>query len=106
MWNELIKHDSNNEMMFLNTPWNGKTFLNECGLKLGHAYVALKAIELSNGARLVQMRNPWGAERYKCDYSDTSDKWTPDLRAEAGATESAVNEGIFFMTIEDFYNMG
>ena len=43
---------------------------------MGHAYVALKAIELSNGARLIQMRNPWGSERYKCDYSDSSTKWT------------------------------
>ena len=66
----------------------------------------LKAIELSNGARLVKLRNPWGSERYKCAYSDTSHLWTPELRKEAGATETAVNEGIFFMRIEDFYNMG
>ena len=53
---------------------------------MGHAYVALKAVHLSNGARLVQMRNPWGSERYKCAYSDISEEWTPELRAEAGAT--------------------
>ena len=73
---------------------------------MGHAYVALKAIELSNGARLVQIRNPWGSEQYKCDYSDSSDKWTPELRAEAKSAEKADNDGIFFMTIEDFYKMG
>ena len=54
----------------------------------------------------MQMRNPWGSERYKCAYSDTSDLWTPRLREEAGATKTAVNEGIFFMTIEDYYKMG
>ena len=80
IWEELMKHDTNNEMMFLNTPWDGSSFVNDCGLQMGHAYVALKAIELSNGARLVQMRNPWGSERYKCDYSDSSTKWTPQLR--------------------------
>ena len=103
LWSELVKHDTNNEMMFLNTPWDGTSFVNECGLQMGHAYVALKAISLSNGANLIQMRNPWGSERYKCDYSDLSDKWTPELRAEAGATEKAVNEGVFFMTVEDYY---
>ena len=102
----MLKHDKTDNMMFLNTHWDGLSLYNECGIQMGHAYVALKAIELSNGARLIQMRNPWGSERYTCAYSDTSDLWTPELRKEAGATETAVNEGIFFMTIEDFYEIG
>ena len=106
LWSELVRHDANDEMMILNTHKRNSAFLNKCGLKLGFSYVALKTIELSNGARLVKLRNPWGSERYKCTYSDTSLLWTPELRAEAGATEKAVNEGIFFMTIENFYNMG
>ena len=106
LWSELVRHDANDEMMILNTHKRNSAFLNKCGLKLGFSYVALKTIELSNGARLVKLRNPWGSERYKCAYSDTSNLWTPELRAEAGATEKAVNEGIFFMTIENFYNMG
>ena len=102
----MLKHDKTDEMMFLNTPWDGLSLYGDCGIQMGHAYVAIKAIELSNGARLMQMRNPWGSERYTCAYSDTSDLWTPKLREEAGATETAVNEGIFFMTIEDYYKMG
>ena len=50
------------------------------------------------------MRNPWGSEKYSCDYSDSSELWTPELRAEAGATEGSVNDGVFFMTVEDFYD--
>ena len=106
LWNQMLKHDMTDEMMFLNTHWDGLTLYDECGIQMGHAYVALRAVELSNGARLMQMRNPWGSERYTCAYSDTSDLWTPELREEAGATETAVNEGIFFMTIEDYYNVG
>lgn len=53
IWEELVKHDTNNEMMFLNTPWDGLSFVNECGLQQGHAYVALSAMELSNGARVI-----------------------------------------------------
>ena len=105
LWNELLKHDANNEMIILNTlqdvPPN-----KDCGLHKGHAYVALKALKLSNGARLVQMRNPWGKEGFRCAYSDSSDKWTPELRAEAGATQIETNDGIFFMTIEDYHEQG
>ena len=80
--------------------------LNGCGLLTGHAYVVLSAVELSNGAKLVKLRNPWGSERYKCDYNDSSALWTKELRQEAGATPEAVNEGIFFVTIEDYLTQG
>ena len=67
-------------MMFLITPGVDDSYVNECGLSQNHAYVVLGAIELSNGDKVVKMRNPWGYERYKCDYSDTSALWTPALR--------------------------
>ena len=73
---------------------------------MGHAYVVLGAKELSNGLKLVKMRNPWGKERYQCDYSDESALWTPGLRKEAGATSEAVDEGIFFMTLDDYLSQG
>ena len=63
-------------------------------------------MELSNGERLVKMRNPWGSERYRCDYSDGSSKWTPELREEAGATATVVNDGVFFMTMRDYLSQG
>jgi len=52
------------------------------------------------------MRNPWGIERYTCDYSDDSDLWTLDLKREAGATETVENDGLFFMTIEAYKEQG
>lgn len=105
LWAELLKHDASNNMIFMNSlkEKNGAK-RNKCGLSAGHAYVALEAIEMENGARLIKMRNPWGTETYKCDYSDSSSLWSPYSREEAGATKEAVNEGIFFMTVEDFYN--
>ena len=54
IWNELIMHEKNNEMIFLNTavfPNDAK--INACGLMSGHTYVVLSAKEISNGARLV-----------------------------------------------------
>lgn len=92
--------------MFLQTPGTSDININGCGLTNGHAYVVLAAQELSNGARVVKVRNPWGSERYKCDYNDDSSLWTPELREEAGATAESVNEGIFFMTISDYHEQG
>jgi len=62
--------------MFLITPGTTDAITNSCGLSNNHAYVVLSAHVLSNGDQIVKMRNPWGNERYNCDYSDTSDKWT------------------------------
>ena len=50
----------------------------------GHAYTLLSAIELSNGARIVKMRNPWGVDSWKGDYSYKSNKWTDSIMAEVG----------------------
>lgn len=107
IWEQLVMHDKNNEMIFFNTPvfLNGAE-RNACGLSSGHAYVALSAIELSNGARLVKLRNPWGEEGYSCDYSDDSHHWTPELKKEAGAKQKPEDDGIFFMTIENYYTQG
>lgn len=68
--------------------------------------MVLSAHELSTGDRIVKMRNPWGYERYICDWSDNSSKWTPELRQEAGATDNYVNDGIFFMDITDYKTQG
>ena len=106
LWQELTKHDTADEMMFLITPGASDSIVNECGLSNNHAYVVLGAKELSNGDKVVKMRNPWGYERYKCAYSDDSDLWTPELRQEAGATESVVNDGMFFMKLEDYFSQG
>ena len=57
-------------------------------------------MNLSTGARLLKIRNPWGAELYHGHWSDDSELWTDDLRAEAGQTSD--NDGIWFMSIEDF----
>jgi len=103
LWEELSKHDTNDQMLFLITLGTSDQLTNECGLSQNHAYVVLGTLTLSNNARLVRMRNPWGNERYFCDYSDKSDKWTPQLRQEAGATQTPTNDGLFFMTIEDYH---
>ena len=73
IWDQLVLHDKNGEMIFFNTPvWSGGREKNSCGLSTGHSYVVLSAKKLSNGERLIKLRNPWGEESYKCAYSDES----------------------------------
>lgn len=64
-------------MMFLITPGTTDSLTNACGLSQNHAYVVLGTVRLSTGARIIKMRNPWGTEKYTCDYSDASSLWTP-----------------------------
>eukprot|EP01022_Parablepharisma_sp_SALTPOND_P014180 TRINITY_DN190_c0_g1_i1.p1 TRINITY_DN190_c0_g1~~TRINITY_DN190_c0_g1_i1.p1 ORF type:complete len:1066 (+),score=81.34 TRINITY_DN190_c0_g1_i1:2683-5880(+) len=77
------------------------------GLYSGHAYSLLKAIELNTQnmgtVRLVQIRNPWGEYEWNGDWADNSNTWTPELRLQAGHT--IANDGTFFMSFDDYYNL-
>jgi len=72
------------------------------GLAESHAYTVLGCAILSNGQKLVKMRNPWSSETFKGDWSRNSDKWTPELKAEVG--EDGADDGVFFMSLVDFHS--
>lgn len=50
--------------------------------------------------RLVKLRNPWGNGEWKGDWSDESNKWTPQLKQELGLKNE--DDGVFFMNYRDF----
>jgi len=54
------------------------------GLVDAHAYSLIKTYEEDLGKghklRLLQIRNPWGFKEWSGDWSDKSDKWTPELK--------------------------
>eukprot|EP01043_Picozoa_sp_COSAG02_P009578 COSAG02_NODE_327_length_24561_cov_92.867754_17_plen_735_part_00 len=58
------------------------------GLINGHAYSVLCIVETAGGHRLLNLRNPWGSYEWNGDFSDESDKWTPELKLEVGADDS------------------
>lgn len=70
------------------------------GIVGGHAYSFIKTVKLSNGTRLVQVRNPWSVERYTGPWGDKSTKWTQKYKDEAGF--DAKDDGLFFLPIEIF----
>ena len=49
---------------------------------------------------LIKIRNPWGEERWKGKWSDSSNMWTSTARSQAGHTDK--NDGTFFMSVEDY----
>ena len=72
------------------------------GLVTGHAYTVQGVVELSNGVRLVKLRNPWGAELYTGPWFDGDPRWTDEHKQEAGLVDE--DDGIFHMPLENFRN--
>mmetsp|Transcript_6794 Transcript_6794/g.6093 ORF Transcript_6794/g.6093 Transcript_6794/m.6093 type:complete len:189 (-) Transcript_6794:120-686(-) len=69
------------------------------GIVGGHAYTLISAHKVGD-VRLLRIRNPWGSGEWTGDYSDKSDKWTPELKKAVGWTDE--DDGTFFMTPEHF----
>lgn len=94
LFTELQAMDNANHMF---TAGSART---DHGMVGGHAYSVLGVHTLSTGARLVKMRNPWGSERYRGDWSRDSALWNEQLKREVD--EKGQNDGTFFMSIEDY----
>jgi len=74
----------------------GKTAFNAVA---GHAMTVLGVVKLSNGAKLVKMRNPHGEYHYNGPYSKASE-WTAASKKEA--KWDSADDGIFFAPIADW----
>ena len=68
---------------------------------MGHAFTVLEAKELSNGVKLIKVRNPWGKEKYHGPWSDRSDKWTNALKDEVDLVVDN-QDGIFWTDIDTY----
>ncbi|CAG8487436.1 7631_t:CDS:2 [Funneliformis caledonium] len=68
------------------------------GLYCNHAYSVIRTIEIENGTKLVEIRNPHGTG----PWSDGSKEWSPErmtlLNHQFG------DDGAFWMSYEDFLN--
>ena len=52
-----------------------------------------------SGYRLLQIRNPWGHFSWKGDWSENSDKWTPELRQIVAP--HGLSGGMFWISFDD-----
>ena len=50
---------------------------------------------------MIQLRNTWHRHEWDGDWSDKSDKWTPELKERLGYTDE--DDGIFWMDFKDFW---
>ena len=84
---------------------------NRIGVAYMHAFTMLGAETLSNGQRLLRMRNPWGSETFKGPFADwrvdaednvtESDSWTAALKEELEYVQA--NDGMWYIKIEDYH---
>lgn len=81
----------------------------QSGVVQGHAYTLLNAVLLNfqgQQIRLIQLRNPWGKGQSKGQWSDYDQNWKnvdPAEKQRIGYNEN-VQDGIFFMKFDDFWN--
>ena len=55
---------------------------------------------MRNGTRLIKMKNPWGTETFKGDYSDS--RMSSSVQRELGHTKG--NDGVFYMSLDQYYD--
>ena len=74
------------------------------GLAPLHAYAILDCREVTGNdgkkAQIIKIRNPWGQIEWKGDWSDTSKKWTKELKKELGIV--VCDDGVFWISLKDF----
>ena len=67
-------------------------------------YAVIHAQEVQAGrdgnVKLVKLRNPWSNAEWQGDWSDSSAKWTPQLKKLLNFTDAA--DGTFWMSFDDF----
>eukprot|EP00658_Telonema_sp_P-2_P033061 TRINITY_DN24343_c0_g1_i1.p1 TRINITY_DN24343_c0_g1~~TRINITY_DN24343_c0_g1_i1.p1 ORF type:complete len:460 (+),score=123.93 TRINITY_DN24343_c0_g1_i1:101-1480(+) len=76
---------------------------NEVGLLRGHEYSLTRLIRMQGQPLLVEIQNPWGKEgEFKGDWSDSSSRWTTEMKHLANYSPEGDTDGKFCMAFKDF----
>jgi len=106
LWAHLRKVASMNGVSgnyVMSAAWNLAKTPKHASLISRHAYGVLGGYEVPSGGRtvrLVKMRNPHGQNEWTGDWSDGDRRW--DRAASQAVGHTNQQDGIFFMTFEDF----
>ena len=101
IWAELIKHEKTHNIITAKVDGAGNHHVKTAsGLATSHAYTVLGTKLLTDGTKLVKIRNPWGKETYKGRFSDKSADWTAARIKEVGLVKK--DDGVFYMPVADF----
>lgn len=91
-------------MMIASSLAQKREIASENGLIQGHSFEVLAIYNFEHEdkqVRLMKLRNPWGFNEWHGEWSDQSERWTPELRERFGYF-SQKDQGIFFMAFEDY----
>ncbi|KAG0002691.1 hypothetical protein BGZ80_003456 [Entomortierella chlamydospora] len=100
-WEEEMLHVNTNTLMGCSINYQEED-PEKHGIQAGHAYSVLRVAEYK-GERLVHIRNPWGEIEWNGDWSDGSEKWTPE--AMEALQQEDKDDGQFWMPYKDFLNI-
>ena len=104
IWSKYKNAQEKGFLMTAGTSCDEDLPLEEMGLVPGHAYTVVKVVEILNGSnkeKLINLRNPWGHKEWAGDWSDSSNKWTKDIRIQCHNYD-VKDDGSFWMSFEDF----
>jgi len=105
IWDKMIEADESGYLLSGETPGydsatEGGGLNAPSGLVPGHAYSVIQVKE-GLGNRLLNIRNPWGKYEWDGAWADNSEEWTEEA-IEHFKPYFDVNDGSFWMCIEDF----
>ena len=105
MWEQVVLADKKKFIICASAAMEDMTDeeFKDMGLISNHAYSVISAVEVTTDdgpVRLLKVRNPWGHQEWTGDWSDNSDKWTPEL---AELLDLKVkDDGVFWIQLEDY----
>lgn len=84
LWSLIQEGESRNAMITTGSHFasGGDRETNRDGIPYTHAFTVLLSMTLSDGTKLLKIRNPWNIEFYKGVWSDTSRKWNRKISEE------------------------
>ena len=100
LWKKML--DSKNKGYVMTAGTSADVYnlpIEEKGLAPGHAYTIIDLLEI-NGEKVLRLRNPWGNGEYTGDWSDSSKKWTAELKKKYNFLKK--DDGDFHMAYEDY----
>ena len=100
LWKKML--DSKNKGYVMTAGTSADVYnlpIEEKGLAPGHAYTIIDLLEI-NREKVLRLRNPWGNGEYTGDWSDSSKKWTAELKKKYNFLKK--DDGDFHMAYEDY----
>ena len=100
LWKKMLESKTKGYVMTAGTSADVYNLpIEEKGLAPGHAYTVIDLLEI-NGEKVLRLRNPWGNGEYTGDWSDSSKKWTTELKKKYNFVKK--DDGDFYMAYEDY----